>query len=72
MTTLLQKAISQVSALDEVEQDQYARWLLAELEDERKWDEQFASSLDILEQLAEEARAEYRAGKTLPLDPDAL
>ncbi len=72
MTTLLQKAISQVSALDEIEQDQYARWLLAELEDERKWDEQFASSLDVLEQLAEEARSEHRAGKTQPLDPDAL
>lgn len=72
MTALLQKAISQVSALDEAEQDQYARWLLAELEDERKWDEQFASSLDVLEQLAEEARAEHRRGKTLPLNSDDL
>lgn len=59
MTALLQKAISQITALDEAEQDQYARWLLAELEDEHAWDEQFASSLDVLEQLAEEARKEH-------------
>lgn len=72
MTALLQKAVSQISALDEAEQDQYARWILAELEDEREWDAQFAASLDILEQLAEEARAEHRAGKTLPLDPEKL
>lgn len=72
MTTLLQKAVSEISALDEAEQDQYARWILAELEDERAWDEKFAASLDVLEQLAEEARAEHRAGKTLLLDPDEL
>lgn len=59
MTALLQKAISQITALDEAEQDQYARWLLAELEDERRWDEQFSSSLDVLEQLAKEARKEH-------------
>jgi hypothetical protein len=40
--------------------------------DEAEWDAQFASSLDVLEQLANEALAEYRAGKTLALDPDKL
>jgi hypothetical protein len=72
MTTLLQKAISEVSALNETEQDQFARWILAELDDEHRWDEQFASSMDVLEELAAEARAEYRSGKTQPLDPDKL
>lgn len=58
MTALLQKAFSAVSALDEIEQDQFARWILAELEDERDWDTKFVSSLDVLEQLADEARKE--------------
>lgn len=72
MTTLLQKAVSEISALDEAKQDQYARWILAELEDKRAWDEKFAASLDVLEQLVEEARTEHRAGKTVLLDPDQL
>ena len=33
---------------------------------------EFAESLDVLETLASEARAEYRAGKTLALEPDEL
>jgi len=72
MTALLEKAFSEITALDEGEQDRFALWILAELEDERVWDEQFASSLDMLEELAEQARAEHRAGTTLPLDPDKL
>ena len=33
---------------------------------------QFSNSLDVLDQLANEALTEHRAGKTLPLDPDQL
>jgi hypothetical protein len=40
--------------------------------DEALWDAQFADSIDILEQLAAEALAEHRAGKTVVLDPDSL
>lgn len=72
MTALLQKAISEISALDESEQDQYARWLLAELEDERLWEEQFSGSLDVLEKLEKDALALHRAGKSELLDPDTL
>ena len=36
------------------------------------WRTQFAGSLDVLEQLASEALAEDRAGKTLELDPESL
>jgi hypothetical protein len=43
-----------------------------ELEAERRWDELFARSQDLLAQLSEEARDEYRAGLTVPLDPDQL
>ncbi|MBI5051704.1 MAG: hypothetical protein HZB77_05490 [Chloroflexi bacterium] len=38
------------------------------LADDEEWDIQFSNSLDVLEQLANEALAEHRAGKTLPLE----
>jgi hypothetical protein len=45
-----------------------------EVADEQLWDEQFADPRsDIaLERLAEKARADRRAGRTQPLDPDQL
>jgi hypothetical protein len=43
-----------------------------ELEAERRWDELFARSQDLLAHMSEEARQEYRAGLTEPLDPDKL
>ena len=42
------------------------------LADDDEWDIQFSNSLDVLDQLANEALTEHRAGKTLPLDPDQL
>ena len=44
----------------------------AELVSEQRWQEAFARSADVLAALADEALAEYRAGETLPLDPDTL
>ena len=44
--------------------------VLAELGSERRWDELFAGSTDVLSELAEEALAEHRAGCTKPLDLD--
>jgi hypothetical protein len=72
MSELMEKAIEEITSLPEEEQDALAAWLLAELASERKWAELFAASEDLLSQLAEEALAEHRAGKTLPLDPDNL
>jgi hypothetical protein len=39
---------------------------------ERRWDELFARSPELLEKLAAEAMAEYEAGLTEVLDPDSL
>jgi hypothetical protein len=50
----------------------FAAFMLAELESERRWDELFSRSQDFLAQMADEARREYRAGLTEPLDPDKL
>ena len=68
MTNLLQQAFDKASRLSQSEQDALATWLLGELESEKKWDELFAKSEDLLEKLGEEALAEHRAGKTKPLD----
>ena len=69
MTELLQQAFERASELPQEEQDKFARFLLAELESERQWAELFArpESENLLEQLADEALAEHRAERTLPL-----
>ncbi len=72
MTALLEKAMAEVSKLPSKEQDTFAQWILDELADEERWDQAFAKSQDALAKLAQEARAEYRAGKTIPLDLEQL
>ena len=68
MTQLLEKAVARVSALPDREQDALASVLLDELESERRWDQLFASSQDLLGLMAREALAEYRAGEAAPFD----
>ena len=60
MTTLLQQAFERASQLPREEQDRFARFLLAELESERRWAELFSrpESEDLLERMADEALAE--------------
>ena len=72
MTSALEKAFAEAAKLPPDEQDVLAQWILAELALDRRWDEAFASSQDALAQLADEALAEHRAGRTEPLDPDNL
>jgi len=67
MTTLLEKALSEVSKLPPDEQDAVAAILLQEIASEQRWTKSFADSQDALAKMAEEARAEYRAGRTKPL-----
>lgn len=72
MTKLLQQAIAEVEKLPEAAQDMIASLILAEIDDERRWDEQFAKSHDQLARLVAKALDEHRAGLTIPLDPDRL
>lgn len=67
MTKLLEKALEQVTRLPASEQDAVAAILLEELASEQRWAESFAKSQDKLAKLAEEALAEYSAGRTKPL-----
>ena len=41
------------------------------LADEEEWEQQFAGSRDQLRKMAQEAAAEYRAGKTRPMEFDS-
>ena len=70
MTELLQQAIALVSQLPAAAQDAIAAQLIEDVEHEARWDASFARSHDILEQMADEALREHRAGLTLPLDCD--
>lgn len=72
MTELLEQAIARLKTLPSDEQNAIAAMILEELEDDQRWDESFARSSDLLANLAAEAMAEYRAGKTQELDPEAL
>jgi hypothetical protein len=72
MTELLEYAITKLRSLSESEQNEIASIILDELEDERRWDESFSRSPDILAKLAASAMAEYHIGKTQELDPETL
>jgi len=72
MTKLLQRAFDEASKLPEHEQDALGRALLEELASERRWEELFAGSHDLLAELADQALAEHHAGRTEKLDPEKL
>lgn len=72
MGTLLEKAIAETARLPERDQEAIGALILVELESERRWDELFAKSQDLLAELAEEARKEHHADLTEPLDPEKV
>ncbi|PYQ29659.1 MAG: hypothetical protein DMF56_11910 [Acidobacteria bacterium] len=72
MGKVLERAVSELSKLPEVEQETAGAWILAELESERRWDDLFARSENLLSQMADEAIGEDEAGLTEPLDPERL
>ena len=72
MGKLLEKVVAEAKKLPDQEQEAFAAWALAELESEKRWDELFARSQGLLARMAAEARQDYRAGRTEPLDPKKL
>ncbi len=72
MTQLLERAFAEAAKLPEQEQDSLAAWLLEMLESEQRWDALFANSADALAKLADEALADFEAGRTEALDIDKL
>lgn len=71
ITHALEKAFAEAAELPADEQDEFAAWLLDEL-DERHWQTRFDETGDALDKLADKAIAEYLAGLTEPLDLDNL
>ena len=65
-------AMEKMSALPPEEQDRIALWLLDELRDEERWTQAFSGSQHVLSRLADEARADIKAGRATQLDPDKL
>lgn len=72
MTKLLEKAFAEAEKLPETEQDAFAKWLLEEIDSERRWQDSFSRSGGLLHRLADEALAEHLRGETEDLDPDQL
>ena len=72
MTERLEQAIAQLKTLSTAQQDVIASLILAELEEEQRWDDSFTRSPNLLAKLAAEAMAEHRSGKTQELDPETL
>ena len=67
MTKLLKVALAKLIKLSPQRQDELAALLIAEMEDDVRWEEAFARSQHALERLADEAIAEHRRGATQPL-----
>lgn len=68
MTQALNSAVAEAKKLPPDEQDALAAILLEEMASEKRWSQSFAKSESILEAMATEALAEFRAGKTKPTD----
>jgi hypothetical protein len=71
MTKLLDKAIEAATKLPPEQQDAVAALVLDEIASEKRWEEAFAKSQDVLAALAKEALGEHAAGKSTPLNQDS-
>ncbi|MHC4501671.1 MAG: hypothetical protein ACYTFI_00060 [Planctomycetota bacterium] len=72
MTKLLAEVFEKASRLPESLQDQLARDLLDELAWEGRWEKALAESRSKVDQLAEKAVAEHKAGRTKEAGIDEL
>ena len=68
MTQALNSAVAEATKLRPDEQDAIAAIVLEEITSEKRWSQSFAKSEGILDAMATEALAEFRAGKTKPID----
>jgi hypothetical protein len=72
MTQLLEQAIAELQKLPESDQDALAALILAELDDEHRWDAAFAGSQQQLSRMAEKVREDIRAGRVRDTGIDEL
>jgi len=70
--TQLELAFAEIEKLPPIEQNEFAAWILEELHSEQRWAELFAETSGLLSDLADEALADHKAGKTQKLDSETL
>ena len=66
MNETLERAMGRIARLPEAEQEKIALWLFAELDDEERWQDGFATGSAALQRLADDALAEHERGETRP------
>jgi len=72
MTKLLDSAFNEVSRLSETEQNIFARFILDEIHLEKKWDNSFSKSEDLLSSMADDALNDYSENNTEILNIEKL
>ena len=72
MTKLLDNAFQKVSALPEIEQNIFARFILDEMEQEKSWDKSFSNSEELLSLMANDALNDYKNNNTELLNINKL
>jgi hypothetical protein len=72
MTQLLQQAIAELQKLPDTDQDAMATLILAEIADEKAWDDAFGASQEKLSKMASKVRDDIRAGRVRDTGMDDL
>jgi len=72
MTTLLETAFQKASTLSEIEQNRFAKLFMEEIASEKKWDNLFGQSEDILGDMADMVLEDYNNKDTTPLSQEQL
>lgn len=72
MTRLMEQAIQRLRSVPETEQDQLARFLINELEEDQRWAASTTAHTDALERQIRTVLADDANGFCEPLDPEAL
>lgn len=68
----MEQVVEALRSLPEDQQDAVARFVLSELEDDRRWAQTSLKYADKLRKLADEAAEDFHAGRTSELDPETL
>ena len=68
MTRLMEKAVEALRSVPEDQQDAVAGFVLSQIESDRRWSATSTQHADNLRKLADEARDDFRAGRTSELD----
>ncbi|PRM88746.1 hypothetical protein CJ671_08475 [Aliarcobacter cryaerophilus] len=67
MTKLLNSAFEEISKLPELEQNIFARFIIDEINSEKKWEKNLANSEDLLSNMANIALSDFKNNKCIEL-----